>query len=385
MLLNKMKREMTPPNALYIHIPFCTKRCSYCDFNSSVYQADIASRYIAALGRELEGVKGYPYKTVYIGGGTPTAMKEAQLRQLLDAISSSLDMKRVKEYTVEVNPGTIDDKKVALLKADGVNRVSLGIQSFKEKGLRLLGRIHSRKDSHDAFSALRSGGFNNLSMDLIFGWPGQALKDWGEDLSEAAALDPEHISAYCLIVERGTLLSRQIRSGRVPRPDEEVQLDMLKETISFLTSIENGYRRYEISNFAKKGYQCLHNINYWKNLSYVGIGAGAVSYLGGRRTSNIKDVLRYIMRIEAGKSAKVFGERLAPRKRAAETLVMALRMTSGIKEEDFARRTGFSLRELYGEVIDRECKLGLISMKRGKLRLTRKGLFVADSVMVEFM
>ncbi|MFQ5863465.1 MAG: radical SAM family heme chaperone HemW [Candidatus Brocadiales bacterium] len=376
---------MTSPNALYIHIPFCTKRCSYCDFNSSVYQTDIASRYIVALRKELGDVKDHPYKTVYIGGGTPTAMREGQLNQLLDTISSALDMKRIKEYTVEVNPGTINSKKVTLLKEGGVNRLSLGIQSFNERGLKLLGRIHSRKDSLDAFSVLHSEGFNNLSIDLIFGWPGQTLNDWEEDLSEALALNPEHISAYCLTVERGTPLARQIRSGKIPRPDEAVQLDMLKKTISFLTSIENGYRHYEISNFAKKGHQCLHNINYWKNLPYVGVGAGAVSYLDGRRTSNVRDVLRYIVRIESGKSAKTFGEYLAPRERAAETLVMALRMTSGIKERDFASQTGFPLRELYGEVIDRVCKLGLMSMKRGKLRLTRKGLFVADSVMVEFM
>lgn len=376
---------MTPPSALYIHIPFCIKRCSYCDFNSSVYQQDIASRYIAALKKEFSGVKDHAYKTVYIGGGTPTAMREGQLKQLLDTISSELDMSKIREYTVEVNPGTIDAKKGVLLREGGVNRISLGIQSFKERGLRLLGRIHSKRDSFDAFSALRKGGFNNLSIDLIFGWPGQTLEEWEEDLSEAVALNPEHISAYCLIVERGTLLSRQIREGRVPGPDESVQLDMLKKTISFLTSTESGYKHYEISNFAKKGYKCLHNINYWKNLPYVGIGAGAVSYLNGRRTSNIKDVLRYIMRVEAGKNAKTFGEYLSPEKRAAETLMMGLRMTSGVREDDFASRTGFSLRELYGNVIDRDCELGLMSMKRGKLRLTRKGLYVADSVMVEFI
>ncbi len=376
---------MTQPNGLYIHIPFCIKRCSYCDFNSSVYQADTASRYIAALGKELGGVKDFPYKTVYIGGGTPTAMSKKELDELLSAISSSLNTRRIREYTVEVNPGTINARKAALLKERGVNRISLGIQSFSEKGLRLLGRIHSRRDSLDAFSTLREGGFNNLSIDLIFGWPGQSLKDWEEDLSGALELDPEHISAYCLAVERGTPLARQIRSGRVLRPDEAAQLDMLKKAISFLTPARNGYTHYEISNFAKKGRRCLHNITYWKNLSYMGIGAGAVSYLDGRRTSNVKDILRYIARIEAGKSPKTFGERLAPRRRAAETLMMALRMTSGIKEEDFTRRTGFSLRELYGDVIDGLCESGLISMKRQRLRLTRKGLFVADSVMMEFI
>ncbi len=386
---------MTQPAALYIHIPFCMKRCSYCDFNSSVYQAGVASRYIAALEKELGGVTDYPYRTVYSGGGTPTAMKDEQLNQLLSVISGSLDMSRVKEYTVEANPGTLNAGRVALLKDGGVNRVSLGAQSFNVRGLRLLGRVHSRRDSLDAFSALRDGGFNNLNIDLIFGWPGQSLKDWEEDLSEAMTLDPEHVSAYCLSVERGTPLAREIRSGGAAPPDEAAQLDMLKRTISFFASANNasannGYRHYEISNFAKKGRRCLHNINYWENLPYTGIGAGAVSYLDGRRTSNVRDVVRYIRRIEVGddgtrKGATTFKERLSPRKRAAETLMMALRMTSGIKEEDFAARTGFSLGELYGDPIDRLCELGMISMKRGRLRLTRKGLFVADSVIMEFM
>lgn len=378
-----MQRELTHPSALYIHIPFCIKRCSYCDFNSSVYQPDVASRYVAALEKELGGVKDHPYKTVYIGGGTPTAMREEQLSRLLHAVSSSLDVRRIKEYTVEVNPGTVNARKVALLREGGVNRISLGVQSFKEKGLRLLGRIHSPGDARDAFSTLREGGFNNLSIDLIFGWPGQTLKDWEEDLTEALSLDPEHVSAYCLIVERGTPLARQIRTGSVSGPDEESQLDMLKKTISFLDG--NGHKHYEISNFAKKGYRCIHNINYWKNLPYVGIGAGAVSYLNGRRTSNIRDILSYIERIEAGRGAKTFGERLAPRRRAAETLMMALRMTSGIKEKDFAARTGFTLRELYGDVIDRLCGLGLMGVGQGRLYLTRKGFFVADSVMMEFL
>ena len=310
-------------------------------------------------------------------------MKEGQLNQLLSAVSSSLDMRRIKEYTVEVNPGTVNARKAALLRWGGVNRISLGIQSFKEKGLRLLGRIHSRRDALDAFSVLREGGFNNLSVDLIFGWSGQTLMDWEEDLTEVLSLDPEHLSAYCLTVERGTPLARQIRTGSVPRPDEESQLDMLKKTINFLDN--NGYKHYEISNFAKKGYRCRHNVNYWKNLPYVGIGAGAVSYLNGRRTSNIRDILSYIERIEAGRSAKTFGERLTPRRRAAETLMMALRMTSGIKEKNFTVRTGFTLRELYGDVIDRLCVLGLMGIRQGRLYLTRKGVFVADSVMMEFL
>ncbi|MCP4364514.1 MAG: radical SAM family heme chaperone HemW [Planctomycetes bacterium] len=379
------------PNALYIHVPFCVKRCSYCDFNSSVYQTKIADRYIAALEKELESVADYPYKTVYIGGGTPTAFGEKQLGRMLSAVSGLPGARRIEEYTVEVNPGTVNPKKLALLKDGGVNRVSLGVQSFSERGLGLLGRAHSRKDALDAFHTLRQGGFDNLSVDLIFGWPGQTPGEWVEDLAGAVALGPEHISAYCLSVERGTPLARDIRSGRIPAPDEAVQLDMLKKTMSFLTSAGAGYRRYEISNFARRGRRCRHNINYWKNLPYAGIGAGAVSYLDGRRSSNVRDVLRYVTRIEAKagsvtrSSARTFRERLTPRRRAAETVIMSLRMTSGIGERDFAGRTGFSLLELYGDVIDRLCRLGLLSMRQNRLRLTRKGLFVADSVMMEFL
>ncbi|HHT9118057.1 MAG TPA: radical SAM family heme chaperone HemW [Candidatus Hypogeohydataceae bacterium YC38] len=373
---------MNLPTALYVHIPFCIQRCYYCDFNSSLYNQAVASRYLEALGRELEEVKAYPLKTVYIGGGTPTALKEVQLKKLIALLTCTLNL-GVEEYTIEANPGTLSPGKLAILKEGGVNRISLGAQSFRERGLRLLGRIHSPEDTLKAFSLLRKWGFDNISIDLIFGWPGQTIKEWEEDLLEAMTLDPEHISTYCLTVERGTALSRQIRTGKLPRPQEDLQLQMLKKAILLLT--RQGYRHYEISNFAKRGKECRHNINYWKNRPYVGIGAGAFSYLEGRRSSNTKDILGYIEKIERSGRVKTFSETLPPKKRAAETLIMALRMTSGIREEEYSRLTGYSLRELYGKEIDKICSTGLMSFKGGRLRLTRPGLFVSNSIMVEFI
>jgi oxygen-independent coproporphyrinogen-3 oxidase len=323
------------------------------------------------------------FHTVYIGGGTPTALNEHQLERLLNLVKSIVGANPPKEYTIEANPGTLSPRKIRLMREGGVNRVSLGVQSFSEKGLKLLGRIHSPVEAEEGFYMLRGAGFSNLSLDLIFGWPGQTLEEWEEDLQKVLELGPEHVSTYCLTIERGTPLSRDVRTGRLPAPDENLQLKMYKTALRLLTRA--GYRHYEISNFALKGRECLHNINYWNNGPYLGIGVGAFSYVNGRRFSNVKDIQKYVEKISSGKGATAFTETLPAERHAAETLVMALRMRKGIAEKEFYRRTGRSLMELYGPSIEKLSHLGLLSLNGGRLHLTQKGLFLANQVMVELV
>jgi len=350
-------------------------------------------RYIQALGKELEGTRAIQdgFQTVYIGGGTPTALDEAQLERLLTLVKDVTGTNLPREYTIEANPGTLNPGKVRLMKAGGIDRVSLGVQSFSERGLEILGRIHSPLEAEEGFYVLREAGFSNINLDLIFGWPGQTLEEWGQDLQKVLRLGPEHVSAYCLTIERGTPISMDVRTGRLIGSDEDLQHKMFKKTLASFTRA--GYKHYEVSNFALKGRGgratpdrvCLHNINYWNNGPYLGLGAGAFSYVNGRRYSNVKDVQRYIEKITLGKRAVSFTETLPSRRRAAETLVMALRMRCGIAEGEFHRRTGYSLTELYGPSIEKFSRLGLLSLTGGRLRLTQKGLFLANQVMVEFV
>ena len=348
-------------------------------------------RYVQALGKEFERARRISggFQTVYIGGGTPTALDEAQLERLLTLVKDVTGTNPPREYTIEANPGTISPEKVRLMKAGGIDRVSLGVQSFSERGLELLGRIHSPVEAEEGLYVLRDAGFSNINLDLIFGWPGQTLEEWGQDLQKVLRLGPEHVSAYCLTIERGTPISKDVRTGRLTGSDEDLQHKMFKKALASFTRA--GYKHYEISNFALKGgratpdKECLHNINYWNNGPYLGLGAGAFSYVDGRRYSNVKDVQKYIEKITSGKRAVSFTETLPSRRRAAETLVMALRMRSGIAEGEFHRRTGYSLTGLYGPSIEKFRRLGLLSLTGGRLRLTQKGLFLANQVMVEFV
>lgn len=377
-------RNNTPIHSLYIHIPFCEKKCNYCDFNSIGYASEYANKYIDAVATELEERKdGFNFKTVYIGGGTPTSLSNEQLDRLLKIISKHLDQDLLEEYTIEANPGTLDEEKIDILKQHKINRISLGVQSFHDRTLKLLGRIHSAKEAKRAFMLLREGGFTNINIDLIYGCPGQSLEEWSEDLETVCVLEPEHVSAYCLSYEEGTPLSKDLDKDIVKRLDERYELSMYKLAKRFLK--KKGYKHYEISNFASDGMMCRHNIVYWRNEGYLGIGAGAFSYINRCRSSNERDVQGYIEAINSKGTATCFTEQLLPEKRAGETLVMTLRMLSGITTEEFLNSTGFDLLLMYGEKITRLVEMGLLSFNGKRLRLTQKGLCVADSVMVEFV
>ncbi|GAX62644.1 coproporphyrinogen III oxidase and related Fe-S oxidoreductase [Candidatus Scalindua japonica] len=370
--------------SLYIHIPFCISKCIYCDFNSIVTNSQVVDEYLGTIEEELQStIKKYSFKTVFIGGGTPTVLNETQLDRLLSAVTKYVDIPNLKEYTIEVNPGTLSDEKAIIMKNSHVNRVSIGIQSFNDRYLKLLGRIHSANEAKDIFSNLRAKGFNNLSVDMIYGYPAQTLNEWQKELEECCGLGPEHISAYCLTYEQGTPIVEMTNSGALNKLSEEEELKMYEFTNDFLC--DKGYNHYEISNFAKQGKECRHNTVYWENREYIGIGAGAFSYVHGERYSNIKNVKEYISSAKSKKRLKCFSEKLPQKQRASEILIMALRMTSGISRKDFIQRSGFDLNELFQKQLDNLTQAGLINFDDERVKLTRKGLSLADSVMTEFM
>ena len=371
-------------NSLYIHIPFCARKCRYCDFNSIVSESKTVDRYLHAIEKELSVLKGrYVFNTVYIGGGTPSILSEVQLEKLLQSVIRYIPSSEIREYTVEANPGTLTVNKIGLLKEHLVSRISLGVQSFQDRQLQFLGRIHSSNDAKNAFDSLRIAGFRNINIDLIFGCSEQSIEDWEKDLKTVVELNPEHISTYALTYEEGTLLTRDLDDAVIHKLDEGVELEMYKTAIRYLT--RSGYNHYEISNFAKYGYACAHNHVYWNNMGYVGVGAGAFSFIDGVRTSNEKDIYKYIDGINENKNIKSFRENLQTNQFASETVIMSLRLRQGISNVDFYERFGYKIEDQFREQINRLAKDGLISYAEERLKLTEKGLFVADTVMTEFI
>lgn len=378
------ENKNSSPHALYIHIPFCARKCNYCDFHSVVSETKTINRYLHALEKELQVFRGqYLIKTIYIGGGTPSVLNESQLEKLLSGIVRYIPASEIQEYTVEINPGTVTKDKVEVLKEYFVNRISLGVQSFQDRQLKLLGRIHSGEDAKNAFALLRLHGFQNINVDLIFGCPEQTFDDWEKDLKVAMELNPEHLSAYALTYEDETPLANDLKNKIVHRVEEFVELEMYKMAISYLT--RNRYNHYEISNFAKDGYECCHNRVYWENRGYIGIGAGAHSFLRGVRTANEKDILKYIHGIQESTDIKSFGECLPQNLYAAETIIMSLRLRQGILNADFYERFGYAIEDKFGVQINRLQEHGLVTYEGDRLKLTEKGLFVADTVMTEFL
>ncbi len=344
----------------------------------------MVEEYLDAMEGELRlRGKGNTFRTIFIGGGTPTILHESQLERLLCVVSEYIDDSQLVEYSIEINPGTLNDKKIKILKGSRINRISLGIQTFHDGYLKLLERIYTSERAKETFLSLRENGFNNINIDLIYGYPGQTLAEWDVDLKESLRLEPDHISAYCLSYEEGTPLFKLIDSGVLSRLEEEDELMMyecLKATLR-----QKGFLHYEISNFAEKGKECLHNIVYWKNMEYVGIGAGAFSYLDGERFSNIRDVKDYISAVSYGKGLVSFTEKLSRERRASEILIMALRMTSGISRKEFVDRSGYDIMDLFEQQVNSLLSADLINLDDKRVRLTARGILVADSVMMEFL
>ncbi len=372
---------------LYLHVPFCRARCGYCAFASSVYEPARADRYLAALGREA-GLRGalaaeLAPDTLYVGGGTPSSLSPDQLRRLGEVIAGLGVLPGVEEMSAEANPGSADPRRLAVLREFGFGRLSLGAQSFDDAELSLLGRSHRAGEIPEAVGAARKAGFDSLSLDLIFGLPGQTPEGFRTSLKKALELEPEGISLYGLTYEPGTPLTRELDAGRLTPAGEEAEREMYLAAVEELLGA--GYRHYEIANFARPGAECRHNLNYWTGGEYLGLGAGAFSYLGGERRGNAGDVEDYCARAEAGRDLTETSERLAPEKSAREALMLGLRLVDGVELAEFEARTGFDAVALFGDSFDMHRSAGRLEVEEGHLRLTLEGILVANRVMADFI
>jgi len=370
--------------SLYVHVPFCTSRCSYCDFFSTVYESESTDKYLDAVSRELD-VKSANrlFGTVYIGGGTPSCLEPKQLAVLLSTIIDSVKLAEDAEFTMEVNPDTVDRRRLSVAIEYGVNRISMGIQTFHARLLSLLSRRHTAEQAQRAVKLVRKMGIANLSLDLIFGIPGESIADWEADLSSAAACAPEHVSTYCLGFEENTLLKRMVCEGKLAPLSQDTLRQMMKTANSRLCA--EGYERYEISNYARPGFSCKHNIKYWQNAEYVGVGPSAVTFVAGVRSQNVSDLPKYFSILDWRAAPHEYEERLDAEKRARETLFLGLRMREGVDLTGFRLKTGCDVLELCGEEIARFSGLGLVEFSDGRIRLTDEGVYVADSVFAELV
>lgn len=384
--------------SLYVHIPFCLRKCRYCDFLSAP-QTDIdRERYVKALILEIKTQKdcpaGRPVDTVFFGGGTPSVLSADQIGRIMDALREVFLILPDAEVSLETNPGTADFDKLSAFKKAGINRLSMGVQSMHDEELRLLGRIHTADQALEAFKTARAAGFDNINIDLMSALPGQTFDSWADSLRQAVEWRPEHISAYSLIIEPGTPFSALYDAGELPPlPDEETDRKMYHYTREYLA--QHGYGRYEISNYALKGRECRHNSGYWTGHPYLGFGIGAASYVNGARFSNIPDFETYIVEMEkAGIPAEieqVYGKvrteihSLTEQEKMEEFMFLGLRMTAGVKTSDFASRFGKSLDEVYGDVIRRHLAQGLLQRTPEGFCLTERGTDVSNYVMADYL
>jgi len=376
---------MFQPTAAYIHVPFCAHHCGYCDFAVAAGQDHLFDLYLEALTTELATLgPPRPVQTVFIGGGTPTYLDGRRLDRLLGEVHRWLPLlpNTEAEFSIESTPESLDANKVAVLAQHGVSRVSIGAQSFQPHLLRVLERIHEPADVRRAVACVQKGGAQ-VSLDLIFGVPGQTLAEWDADLRQALSLGPDHLATYGLTYEKGTPLWKQRQRGQVRALDDEAELAMYEHAIDVLAAA--GFEHYEISNFARPGRRSRHNQVYWANRAYYGFGVGAARYINGTRELNTRDVRQYIQRILAGGSATFQSETLGPEERARETLVLQLRRADGIERGPFREQTGFALDDLAGSALARHAELGLIVDDRNCVRLTRQGKCVADALMRDFL
>jgi len=351
--------------SLYFHIPFCKARCNYCDFYSSTDKYGLAADYVNALKEEFSSydLKDYNIKSIFVGGGTPSSIDHSHICEILELCSSP-------ETTIEANPGTLSKEKLIAYKSCGVNRISMGLQVWQNHLLKKLGRIHDTETFVENYKLAQSVGFNNINIDLIFGIPGQTIGDWAETLENVVALQPTHLSCYSLMIEEGTPFAS------LTPIDDETDRQMYDMAIKTLTG--SGFKHYEISNFAKPGFESVHNLNYWKCGEYLGFGAAAHSYFNSMRFGNVSSLEEYISRISKGLSPIESSEEIDTDEARKEFMILGLRLIDGVAiNEDILR--------VYGSQIDKLISQGLLQRKGDRIILTRKGLDVANQVFVEFV
>jgi len=378
-----------PTASLYVHVPFCARKCSYCAFYSEASSGQLIERYVGALLRELELVAAdLRPRTIYFGGGTPSLLNLRQWERILSAMER-LGLGGAGEWTVECNPATVSHDKARLLRSGGVNRISMGVQSLNEALLDRLGRVHTRQMAFKSFDILRQAGFDNLNLDLMFAIPGQTLEVWRETVNEAIAMGSEHLSSYEVIYEEDTPLYEQLKAGKVDA-NEDLACAMYEELVECATT--GGLRQYEVANFARHNtinYQlstislpthaCRHNVNYWRGGSFYGLGPSATTYVRGVRTRSWSDTQRYCQQLEQGQRAVESSEELAPLARAGETAAFGLRMVEGWPFEQFLQTTGYDLRREWADDMNQLVQQGWGRILPDRFQLTRPGLRFADA------
>ncbi|HMF56470.1 MAG TPA: radical SAM family heme chaperone HemW [Pyrinomonadaceae bacterium] len=373
---------------IYIHIPFCLSRCSYCDFATGMYEGALAERYVSAVVQEIASFSiskiSSDVDTVYFGGGTPSLLAPVQVERILEAVHNRFHVTQDAEVTMEMNPGGLALEVLKNFRALGINRASFGAQTFDDDELKRLGRRHNAEDVRVTIRLLREAGFNNVSFDLIAGLPVQTLEAWERNLDEALALRPEHLSLYLLEVHEGTPLADQIRRGAQPFPDEDLAGEMYELMLDKTTAV--GYEHYEISNFCQPGHHSRHNTKYWAGAPVFGFGSSAHSFDGERtRWANERDAARYTRMIEEGQSTVVEVVELDERNLRAESVFLGLRLLRGIDLKDYRARFGADLREEYEEDLTRLREAGLIEFDDDFMRLTRHGALLSNEVFATFV
>ena len=377
---------------LYLHIPFCVRKCNYCDFFSASGTQEEQADYVSAILQEIQSYhelsKEYEVQTIFLGGGTPSLLTPEQIEQIFAAIYHTFSVNENAEITMEMNPGTVDIEKLHAMKSAGVNRLSIGLQSAQDEELKMLGRIHTYEEFLETWKLTEKAGFENRNIDLMSALPGQTIESYEETLSKVLALGPEHISAYSLILEEGTVFYDWYEKGKLDRgawelPSEEEEYAMGELTIQRLA--EAGMHRYEISNYAKPGKECRHNLGYWDRVDYLGIGAGSSSLIKGERFDHIRDRKAYIEKIRNGESILIDREILSVESQMEEFMYLGLRKVKGVSRTDFQNYFGKNVNDVYGKVLDKLEEEKLLEYEDDRIRLTHRGMDVSNCVLAEFL
>ena len=377
-----MKNNRRIPLELYVHIPFCVRKCQYCDFLSGPSDEETKDRYIEALLKEIraaEHTEDYEIVSVFIGGGTPSALKAEAIASIMRTLQEQFFFCEDAEVTIEANPGTVDPEKLTIYRNVGINRLSLGLQSTDAEELKLLGRIHSYEEFLKSYEWAREAGFSNINIDLMFAIPGQTGEAWRQHLYQVAELNPEHISAYSLIIEEGTPFAEQ----NLDLPDEDTEYQMYEDTAEILERY--GYRQYEISNYAKQGYMCRHNAGYWQRREYLGFGLGASSLYRGMRFSNTRRMQEYLKESRNPDQIRKDVTVLSRNEQIEEFMFLGFRMTEGISEKKFEENFDVRLMDVYGDILQKYEETGFMEHIETKWRLTRKGIHVSNHILADFL
>ncbi len=371
------------PTSAYIHIPFCTQICYYCDFSKVFIKNQPVDDYLKSLIGEVKFYNLPALRTLYIGGGTPSALSAEQLSYLLTNLEEILDLSELEEFTIEANPGDLTADKIAVLQKSACNRISLGVQTFDDHMLKKIGRSHNEAQIYETIGALKEAGFHNISIDLIYALPDQTMEQVKDNVAKALALDIPHMSLYSLILENHTVFMNRQKRGTLHLPNEDVESDMFDYILAELE--KNGFDHYEISNFTKSGFESRHNLMYWDNSEYYGLGAGASGYLNGMRYRNRGPIQHYLKSVSEKGHARLHEEILSKTEQMEEEMFLGLRKKSGISIARFEEKFDTSFEERYGQIARDLIAEGLLQQDGDQLRMTRRGLFLGDTVAERFM